>query len=77
MIDSGFRRGGDVLKALALGADAVWLGRASRWALGAFGPAGVERLLTEIIFKELVAAARGRTQRVASIDPGILKQNWP
>ncbi len=57
MIDSGFRRGSDVLKALALGADAVWLGRASRWALGAFGPVGVERLLTEIIFKELVAAA--------------------
>ena len=38
MIDSGFRRGSDVLKALALGADAVWLGRAARWALGAFGP---------------------------------------
>src|SRR5687767_15249403 len=30
MIDSGFRRGSDVLKALALGADAIWLGRASR-----------------------------------------------
>ena len=41
MIDSGFRRGSDVLKALALGADAVWLGRAARWALGAFGPVGV------------------------------------
>ncbi len=43
MIDSGFRRGSDVLKALALGADAVWLGRAARWALGAFGPVGVQR----------------------------------
>ena len=42
MIDSGFRRGSDVLKALALGADAVWLGRAARWALGAFGPVGVQ-----------------------------------
>ena len=40
MVDSGFRRGSDILKALALGADAVWLGRATRWALGAFGPAG-------------------------------------
>jgi isopentenyl diphosphate isomerase/L-lactate dehydrogenase-like FMN-dependent dehydrogenase len=78
MVDSGFRRGSDVLKALALGADAVWLGRASRWALGAFGPAGVQRLLTEIIFKELVdaTAAAGRTT-LASIDGSIVKANWP
>ena len=78
MIDSGFRRGSDVLKALALGADAVWLGRASRWALGAFGPAGVQKLLTDMIFKELVdaAAAAGRTT-LASIDASIVKQNWP
>jgi 4-hydroxymandelate oxidase len=78
MIDSGFRRGSDVLKALALGADAVWLGRASRWALGAFGPAGVQRLLTDIIFKELVdaAAATGKAT-LASIDSSIIKQTWP
>ena len=78
MIDSGFRRGSDVLKALALGADAVWLGRASRWALGAFGPLGVQRLLTDIIFKELVdaAAATGKTT-LASIDASIVKQSWP
>ncbi len=78
MVDSGFRRGSDVLKALALGADAVWLGRAARWALGAFGPLGVERLLTDIIFKELVdaAAATGRNT-LASIDASIIKQNWP
>ena len=78
MVDSGFRRGSDVLKALALGADAVWLGRAARWALGAFGPAGVQRLLTDIIFKELVdaAAATGKST-LASIDSSIIKQNWP
>jgi isopentenyl diphosphate isomerase/L-lactate dehydrogenase-like FMN-dependent dehydrogenase len=78
MIDSGFRRGSDVLKALALGADAVWLGRASRWALGAFGPLGVQRLLTDIIFKELVdaAAATGKST-LASIDASIVKQSWP
>jgi 4-hydroxymandelate oxidase len=78
MIDSGFRRGSDVLKALALGADAVWLGRASRWALGAFGPPGVQRLLTDIIFKELVdAAAATGNATLASIDARIVKQNWP
>jgi 4-hydroxymandelate oxidase len=78
MVDSGFRRGSDVLKALALGADAVWLGRAARWALGGFGPVGVQKLLTEIIFKELVdaAAATGRAT-LASIDASIIKQNWP
>jgi isopentenyl diphosphate isomerase/L-lactate dehydrogenase-like FMN-dependent dehydrogenase len=78
MVDSGFRRGSDILKALALGADAVWLGRAPRWALGAFGPAGVQKLLTEIIFKELVeaTAAAGRTT-LASIDASIVKANWP
>ena len=41
LVDSGFRRGSDVFKALALGAKGVLLGRASRWALGAFGPQGV------------------------------------
>jgi isopentenyl diphosphate isomerase/L-lactate dehydrogenase-like FMN-dependent dehydrogenase len=78
MVDSGFRRGSDVLKALALGADAIWLGRAARWAFGAFGPVGVQRLLTDIIFKELVeaTAATGKTT-LASIDASIIKQNWP
>jgi 4-hydroxymandelate oxidase len=78
MVDSGFRRGGDILKALALGADAVWLGRAARWALGAYGPAGVQKLLSEILFKELIdaTAAAGRTT-LASIDASIVKQHWP
>jgi isopentenyl diphosphate isomerase/L-lactate dehydrogenase-like FMN-dependent dehydrogenase len=56
IIDSGFRRGSDVFKALALGASAVELGRAARWGLGAFGAAGTQRLL-EIIQAELVQAA--------------------
>jgi 4-hydroxymandelate oxidase len=56
MIDSGFRRGSDIFKALALGADAVSLGRATRWGLGAFGAEGVQRLL-EILQAELVHAA--------------------
>jgi isopentenyl diphosphate isomerase/L-lactate dehydrogenase-like FMN-dependent dehydrogenase len=78
IIDSGFRRGSDVLKAIALGANAVLLGRATRWALGAFGPVGVQRLLNDIIFPELVqaAASTGRTT-LASIDRSILKTQWP
>ena len=61
LIDSGFRRGVDVLKALALGADAVCLGRVPRWGLGAFGTAGAQRVL-EIVRAELAheMAAVGR-----------------
>jgi isopentenyl diphosphate isomerase/L-lactate dehydrogenase-like FMN-dependent dehydrogenase len=45
LVDSGFRRGTDIFKALALGADAVCLGRACIWGLAAFGQAGVEKVL--------------------------------
>jgi 4-hydroxymandelate oxidase len=44
-VDGGFRRGGDVFKGLALGAKAVGIGRPFLWGLGAFGQAGVERVL--------------------------------
>ena len=46
LIDSGFRRGTDVIKALALGAQGVMLGRATLYGLIAGGQAGVERALT-------------------------------
>jgi 4-hydroxymandelate oxidase len=39
------RRGTDVFKAIALGADAVGIGRPYLWGLGAFGQAGVEAVL--------------------------------
>jgi isopentenyl diphosphate isomerase/L-lactate dehydrogenase-like FMN-dependent dehydrogenase len=45
LIDSGFRRGSDIVKALALGAQAVCIGRPYLWGLGAFGQPGVERVL--------------------------------
>jgi (S)-mandelate dehydrogenase len=52
MVDGGFRRGGDVLKALALGADAVWLGRAPLYGLAADGQRGVSGVL-EIFRQEM------------------------
>ena len=52
MVDSGFRRGTDIFKALALGADAVCIGRAYLWGLAAFGQPGVERVL-DILNAEL------------------------
>jgi isopentenyl diphosphate isomerase/L-lactate dehydrogenase-like FMN-dependent dehydrogenase len=55
LVDSGFRRGTDVLKALALGATAVCVGRPPLWGLGAFGEAGCKRVL-ELIRTELALA---------------------
>jgi isopentenyl diphosphate isomerase/L-lactate dehydrogenase-like FMN-dependent dehydrogenase len=51
-VDGGFRRGTDVFKALALGAKAVGIGRPFLWGLGAFGQAGVDRVV-EIMQGEL------------------------
>ncbi|MEM9746714.1 MAG: pre-mycofactocin synthase MftD [Actinomycetota bacterium] len=45
LMDSGIRRGSDVVKALALGAKAVMIGRAYLWGLAANGQAGVENVL--------------------------------
>ena len=58
LVDGGVRRGADVLKALALGATAVGIGRPYVWGLGAFGQAGVERVL-DILNNELRLAMAG------------------
>ena len=52
LVDSGFRRGTDVFKALALGATGVCLGRPYVWGLAAFGEAGVDRTF-ELLGREL------------------------
>src|SRR6516164_9176461 len=51
IVDSGFRRGTDAVKALAMGAQRVGIGRPYLWGLGAFGQEGVERGL-EIVRTE-------------------------
>ncbi len=55
LIDSGFRRGTDIVKALCMGAKGVAVGRPYLWGLGAFGEPGVERVL-ELLRVELLAA---------------------
>src|SRR5690606_8542659 len=52
LVDSGFRRGTDVLKALCLGADFVFVGRPAMYGLAAAGQAGVARAL-ELLRQEL------------------------
>jgi isopentenyl diphosphate isomerase/L-lactate dehydrogenase-like FMN-dependent dehydrogenase len=76
LTDSGYRRGTDILKALALGADAVLLGRTTRWALGAFGAPGAQRLL-EMMQQELVAAAAAAGRKThASIDKTAVRMHF-
>jgi 4-hydroxymandelate oxidase len=58
IVDGGVRRGTDVLKALALGATAVGIGRPYIWGLGAYGQAGVDRVL-ELLDNELRLAMVG------------------
>jgi len=76
LFDSGIRSGTDILKALALGAKAVCLGRVIRWGLAAYGPPGVQRIL-EILQAELVAAmAQTGTPDLASIDRTLLRTHF-
>ena len=57
LIDGGVRRGTDVLKALALGAAAVGIGRPYVWGLASFGEAGVDRVL-QILDDEFITIMR-------------------
>jgi len=72
LLDGGVRRGGDVVKAVALGADAVLIGRAYLYGLAAGGQAGVTRIL------ELMRSEMGRTMAlmgcpsVSALDRGWL-----
>lgn len=69
IVDGGFRRGTDLFKGIARGADAVAIGRPYLWGLGAFGQEGVERVL-EILTRELQITMRAvGAPSLASIGP--------
>jgi isopentenyl diphosphate isomerase/L-lactate dehydrogenase-like FMN-dependent dehydrogenase len=77
LFDSGVRRGTDILKALALGASAVCLGRIPRWGLGAYGAPGVQRIL-EIMQAELVQAMAAAGQpSLAAINRSLVRTDFP
>jgi len=72
LVDGGIRRGTDVVKALALGAQAVQIGRPYLWGLGVAGAPGVTRVV-EILRKELeMAMALLGRPTLASIDRSVL-----
>jgi len=73
--DSGFRRGSDVVKAVALGADAVMIGRATLYGLAAGGEPGVRRAL-EILIGEIdrVLGQLG-IRSLDELGPHLLRKN--
>jgi len=76
LIDGGFRRGSDIMKALALGARAVLVGRPALWGLAAYGAEGVQSVL-EMLETELgrSASQAGKTN-VKAIDRSVVKMHW-
>jgi 4-hydroxymandelate oxidase len=76
LFDSGIRSGSDILKALALGARAVCVGRAIRWGLAAYGPAGVQRVLEILQAELMMAMAQTGRPDLASIDRSLVRPHF-
>jgi (S)-mandelate dehydrogenase len=75
IIDGGFRRGTDVIKALSLGANAAMTGRATLYGLAANGERGVERAL-EILTTEMERAmGQLGVNSVADLGPHIIRRS--
>src|SRR5689334_14826470 len=78
LVDGGVRRGTDVFKALALGAKAVGIGRPMLWGLGAFGEAGVERVLAILQAELKLTMGNCGTQKLADITRSYVASSpWP
>ena len=74
IIDSGFRRGSDVVKALALGARAVAVGRPYLWGLGAFGQPGVERVLELLRLETRTAMQQCGAPSTKHLTPALVRR---
>jgi 4-hydroxymandelate oxidase len=73
-IDGGFRRGTDVVKALALGATAVGVGRPYLWGLGAFGEEGVTRVLEIMRTETQVAMQQCGVRSISELNPNFVRR---
>jgi 4-hydroxymandelate oxidase len=76
LVDSGFRRGSDIVKALAIGAKAVCIGRPYLWGLGAFGQPGVERVLAILRAETRAAMAQIGAASLKDLTPAMVKRVW-
>ena len=76
LVDGGIRRGGDVIKALALGAKAILIGRPFLWGLAAFGQEGVQRVV-ELLHGELrIALGLSGAGNLKAIDRSFIRPAW-
>ena len=73
--DSGFRRGTDVVKALAMGARAVCIGRPYLWGLGAFGQAGVERVLELLRIETRAAMQQCGVRSIKELNANFVRKH--
>ena len=74
LVDSGFRRGSDIVKALALGAQAVCIGRPYLWGLGAFGQPGVARVLGILRFETRSAMQQIGAPSIKDLTPAMVRR---
>ena len=74
-VDGGIRRGTDILKALALGARAVLIGRPALWGLSVNGADGVRDVLDHLRNELMRAMALSGTPTVADATPDLV--SWP
>jgi 4-hydroxymandelate oxidase len=74
VVDGGFQRGTDVLKAVALGARAVCIGKAAAWGLGAAGEDGVLRTLELLALELRIAMANTGQARLAEVSPALVRR---
>jgi 4-hydroxymandelate oxidase len=74
LIDSGFRRGNEIVKALAIGAKAVCIGRPYLWGLGAFGQAGVERVLAILRAEVRAAMQQAGAPSLKDLTPAMVRR---
>ena len=75
LVDGGFRRGTDIFKALALGANAVGIGRPYIWGLASFGQEGVEMVLDILRGELLIAMRQAGTRSIAEIKSSFVVDN--
>jgi 4-hydroxymandelate oxidase len=73
-IDGGFRRGTDVVKALALGAKGVGVGRPYLWGLGAFGEEGVARVLELMRIETKAAMQQCGVRAISELGPNFVRR---
>ena len=77
LVDGGFRRGTDILKALAIGATAVGIARPYLWGLSCYGRDGVARILQLLKTELALDMGMSGVARIADIHPSLVRwRNW-